>query len=117
MVIIPLKEKDEEIRYFLKLALPMTERKVNEKTREKTIHVLETIAFSTSHKVRGPLTTILGLASLLQKDLVKVEEFRSVANQLVASSEELSMATSDMVKFVNEHKVSIQEASPESAQS
>jgi PAS domain S-box-containing protein len=117
LVIIPLKDKDEEIRYFLNLALPITERKVNEETREKTIHVLETIAFSTSHKVRGPLATIQGLASLLQKDLIKDEEFRSVANQLVASSNELSMATSDMVKFVNEHKVSIQEASPESAQS
>lgn len=116
LVIIPLKDKDEEIRYFLSLALPITERRQNEETREKTMHVLETIAFSTSHKVRGPLATIQGLASLLQKDLIADEEFKSVANKLVACSDELSMATSDMVKFVNDHNISMQQASPESVQ-
>ena len=70
--------------------------------------VLENIAFRTSHKIRGPLARIQGLVSLVQKDLVKVEEMKSIATNLEACSFELNMATTDLVQFVNEHQNSIQ---------
>jgi PAS domain S-box-containing protein len=107
-VILPIKGKDDKVNYFLMLALPITERKLNEEAREKTVQVLENIAFRTSHKIRGPLARIQGLVGLVQKDLVRAEEIKSIATNLEACSFELNMATTDLVQFVNEHQNSIQ---------
>lgn len=106
-VIIPIKGRANKVSYFLTLALPITERKLHEEAREKTIQVLESIAFKTSHKVRGPLARIQGLVSLVKNNLVKEDEIGMVAQGLHDCSMELNHATSDLVKFVNEHQTDI----------
>jgi PAS domain S-box-containing protein len=103
VVILPIKEKGEGIDYFLTLALPVTERKLYEESREKTIEVLESIAFNTSHNIRGPLTRIEGLATLIQKDSITPDEFQWVAEKMLVCTQELNKATTDLVGFVNIH--------------
>lgn len=107
-VIIPIGGKTETVNYFLTLGLPITERKQTEETRDKTLNLLETIAFQTSHKVRGPLARIEGLVNLIQRDLVSKEELKMVTAKLKDSSIEVNLATSDLVNFVNDHQISIQ---------
>lgn len=107
-VIIPIGGKTDVINYFLTLGLPITERKQTEETRDKTLNLLETIAFQTSHKVRGPLARIEGLVNLIQHDLVSIDEIKMVSAKLKDSSIEVNLATSDLVNFVNDHQISIQ---------
>ncbi|NOS93485.1 MAG: PAS domain S-box protein [Cyclobacteriaceae bacterium] len=107
-VIIPIGGKTDTINYFLTLGLPITERKQTEETRDKTLSLLETIAFQTSHKVRGPLARIEGLVNLIQHDLVSMAELKMVSAKLKDSSIEVNLATSDLVNFVNDHQISIQ---------
>jgi PAS domain S-box-containing protein len=107
-VIIPINSREGKINYFLMLGLPITERKTNEESREKTIRLLEAIAFRTSHKIRGPLARIQGLIHLVQRDLIRPEEFKVISARLEDCSIELNSATTDLVEFVNDHQNSIQ---------
>jgi PAS domain S-box-containing protein len=109
MVILPIKGKTDTIDYFLTLSLPITERKLHEEARENTIQILESIAFSTSHDIRGPLHRIQGLANLVQKDFVTRDEFKQVADQILICSQELNKATTELVGFVNTHQTIIQQ--------
>lgn len=108
-VVIPIYDSSETISSFLTLGLPVTERKLREKIREDTHALLETIAFGASHKIRGPLASIKGLTNLVQKELINDEEFKLVAEKLLICSEELNMAASELVSFVEDHQDSIQE--------
>lgn len=107
-VILPVKNEKDAINYFLTLSLPITERKLHEESREKTIQLIETVAFRTSHNIRGPLTRIQGLTDLIQNDLVTVEEFKWVANKIFIGTQEIDRVTSELVEFVNTHQSSIQ---------
>ncbi|MBY0433603.1 MAG: PAS domain S-box protein [Cyclobacteriaceae bacterium] len=103
-VIIPIRGEEDKVSYFLILALSITERKNTEEAREKTLKVLETIAYQTSHKVRGPLARIQGLVSLVQRDLVVGDELKMITEKLDICAVELNSATSDLVNFVNDHQ-------------
>lgn len=107
-VIIPIKGKSDKINYLLTLALPITERKEQEESREKTLRLLESIAFKTSHKVRGPIARIQGLAGLVQNDLIDLHELKFVTKSMEESCKELNNATSELVKFINDHHETIE---------
>lgn len=102
-VVIPIKGADGFVKYFLSLGLPVTERKLNEQMISKTQSVLETIAFKTSHNIRGPLTRMQGLTNLIQNDLIQEEEYKWVADKLLISSQEIDKVTTELVEFVNTH--------------
>lgn len=102
-VIIPMRESEGMIKHFLTLGLPVTERKQHEKMREEAREMLEVIAFRVSHKIHGPMATIEGLTMLLQQKLVSQDEFEMIAQKLAASNNDLKDATSELVRFVNNH--------------
>jgi PAS domain S-box-containing protein len=104
MVIMPIKNEKDSTIYFLTLALPITDRKEAEEKQEETSKMLESIAFRTSHKVRGPLARIMGLTNLLEKGAIDKTEVEYVSKKLVESSSELDSATHDLTVFVNEHR-------------
>jgi PAS domain S-box-containing protein len=108
MVILPVMSADDSINYFLTLSLPITERKQHAESREKTIKLIETVAFKTSHAIRGPLTRIQGLTNLIQNDHVTVKEFKALADKILDGSQEINTVTTELVKFVNAHQSSIQ---------
>lgn len=112
-MIIPMKIRGDQISYFLMLAFPITQRKLNEESRDKTLRMLENIAFQTSHKIRGPLARIQGLMSLVQKDMIETSELKTIINNLVTCSSELNLATSDLVNFVIENQNFMEEDSHE----
>lgn len=103
-VVIPIRNGYGNIDSFLTLGLPITERKLNEKMREETRGLLETIAFRASHKIRGPLARIKGLTELVRRDMLEQKEFKSIAEKLAVCSEEVNMATSELVSYVYSHQ-------------
>lgn len=103
-VVMPLRNEDGKAVEFLALGIPITERKLATELKTKTQNLLEAIAFRTSHKIRGPLTTIDGLMNLLKRHLVSQEEYDSIVKKLSDSNDELKEATSELVRFVNNHQ-------------
>jgi PAS domain S-box-containing protein len=103
MVVIPLENDKGMVNYFLTLALPITERKEAEEQREKTVKMLEGIAFRASHKVRGPIARIQGLMYLMNNDYIEKEEMELITNSLKTSIYEMDLATSELTSFVNTH--------------
>jgi PAS domain S-box-containing protein len=104
MVVLPLRNKNGLSQYYLMLGLPVTERKKLDEERANSEKILESIAFQTSHDIRGPLKRIIGLTHLLEMDMVKKEEIEAVVRQLVESSKDLDMATSGLSNFVYERQ-------------
>jgi PAS domain S-box-containing protein len=103
MVVIPLKNEKGATNYFLTLALPITERKEAEEKKEKTMKLLEDIAFKASHKVRGPIARIQGIMNLLEKGYLANEEMNSISHFLKVSVTEMDVATRELTTFVNTH--------------
>lgn len=103
-VVIPIGNDSGNVEHFLSLGLPITERKLHEQIQEKTRGILESIAFSASHNIRGPMARIKGLANLIEMDVFDNEEFKMVAHKFSVCSDELNTATSELVNFVHNHQ-------------
>lgn len=103
-VVIPVKNNGGAVSYFLTLGLPITERKMNEEMRNKTLLLLQKLAFDTSHNVRGPIARLLGLGQLVQNNMVEGAEQRYVMEQIVSTTHELNLVTSEFVEFLNTHR-------------
>lgn len=105
-VILPVKNENGVLRYFLMLALPITERKEMEEQRAKAMQILESITHRASHDIRGPLARMMGLSTLLERELVKEDELGYVARSLLLSSHELDNAIHELTAFIaNNHKL------------
>lgn len=100
-VVIPVTGKDVVKPYLLILGFSIDERKGLEERNRKAMDTLESIAFRTSHDIRGPLSRIMGLTNLLEKNYVNNEEVADVAKKLLTSSVELNKATSALTEFIN----------------
>lgn len=104
MIILPIKNHKGVIKYNLILALPITDRKILEEQQKEELDTLEKIAFQTSHKVRGPLARILGLTSLMEKELLHPNEIEFTINMIVKSAKELDTSTSELTQFISNNK-------------
>jgi PAS domain S-box-containing protein len=107
-VVLPVRRENDFVNYFLILSLPITERKLYEQAQAETMQLIETVAFRTSHNIRGPLTRIQGLVNLVQKDFVAPEEFKWVVDKILDGSQEIDQVTTELVDFLNTHKSSIE---------
>ncbi|MEO8471294.1 MAG: PAS domain S-box protein [Chryseolinea sp.] len=87
--------------YYLILGFPISERKELELAQLKSAETLEALAFHTSHEIKGPLSRILGLTNLLERDFVEKKELTFVAKQLVVCSRELDKATTELTGYIN----------------
>lgn len=90
--------------YFLILGFPISEKKELELAQLKAAEALEALAYHTSHEIRGPLSRILGLTNLLERDFVEKKELTFVARQLVVCSKELDKATTELTGYINSHE-------------
>lgn len=103
-VIMPMRSPQHNtIRKLLLLGLPITDRKVAEEERNKTIKIFEAIAFRTSHNVRGPLTRILGLSHLVRKNMVQKHEINTIAEKFTEAAYELDIVTRDLTAYINNY--------------
>lgn len=84
------------------LSIDITERKRADEKRIEYIHGLEEILFVTSHKVRQPITQILGLSNLLEKDVHSPEDLKRITLYMKNSLRSLDQFTKDLTKLLND---------------
>jgi len=71
---------------------------------KQNIQHLEEILFSISHKVRQPVAHILGIANLLDNDLITKEELNEIASYMKESSLNLHKFTHELTELVSDAK-------------
>lgn len=106
-VILPVLNADNEIQYYLSLRLLITEKK-NAEAIEQTENIkkLNEVLQMTSHFVRGPIATSLGLINILEKDKeIEINELKQILNHLRTNIINLDIYTKDLTKFVYEWEV------------
>ncbi|WP_276372184.1 PAS domain S-box protein [Chryseolinea sp. H1M3-3] len=103
MVVMPVKAQNEASPYLLILGLSISERKVLEEKNRKAVSALESVAFRTSHEIKGPLARIMGLTNILDRGFFDNSEMPYITRQLAYSSRELDMATHALTVFVNQY--------------
>ncbi len=67
MIISPIKNHAGEVYKYMSVNYDITERKSLELSQEVLLNDFADYAFQTSHKLRGPLSSMLGLISIFKK--------------------------------------------------
>lgn len=81
----------------------LKERKTEECLKEY-ISGLEKIMFMTSHKVRQPITHILGISNLLDISINSQADFKKSINYLKQSALTLDAFTKELIEFMSDLK-------------
>ena len=83
------------------LSIDITERKKIEEKRIEYINGLEQMLFMTSHRVRQPITQIMGMSSLLNTTQSTHEDLVQITNYMKKSVESLDSFTKELTTFMN----------------
>lgn len=90
-------------RKFILTGYDITELKIAEQEKQKYINNLEEMMFMTSHKMRHPVTQIMGIESLLNYNLSK-EELVKVIGYMKESVNSLDNFTRELTLFIHNSK-------------
>jgi len=79
------------------------EQEVEKRTSELTQYTkhLEQYAFVTAHNLRAPVAQIIGLGSLLKKNVSDEEERNIIADRIIQSSKELDLVIKELNAILN----------------
>jgi PAS domain S-box-containing protein len=84
------------------LSIDITERKKAEEKKSEYLQGLEEMLFITSHKVRQPVTQILGMVSLLNKEDCTQEDLLKISGYMKDSLDSLNNFTNELTQFLHE---------------
>lgn len=73
-VIIPIKNEKNQISEFFALRLLITDKKEYQQEQEENLKTFKAILWDVSHKLRGPITTCIGMTNLLEENADKMNE-------------------------------------------
>ncbi|SMG29731.1 PAS domain S-box-containing protein [Marivirga sericea] len=85
IVISPIKNHEGKIYKFMSISYDITEKKDLEINQQKLLDDFTEYAFQTSHELRGPLTSMMGLAGLFERyedPAYLVAKLKSTAQQM-----------------------------------
>src|ERR1043165_146744 len=85
----------------------ITERKQAEKDRAMYTQMLEDMLFDVSHKIRKPLTTIMGLLPVLKHRDISSGRTSDVFDYFIASANELEGYTRELNKLLHQGKIDL----------
>ncbi len=83
------------------LSIDITERKKIEENRIEYINGLEKMLFMTSHRVRQPITQIMGMSSLLNTTKSTREDLLQITDYMKQSVESLDSFTKELTTYMN----------------
>ncbi|WP_018341793.1 PAS domain-containing protein [Cytophaga aurantiaca] len=83
------------------LSIDITERKKVEEERIEYIHGLEQMLFITSHKVRQPVTQIMGMSELLNATKSSREDLLQITDYMKQSINSLDSFTQELTLYMN----------------
>lgn len=102
-VVLPIKNEDGKIVQYLSLRIPINDRKNAEKEKQEYLSGLEQMLFMTSHEVRKPLTSCLGLMNLVEgEEPLSKAELWNIIKHLKSSALELDIFTKKLTIFLYE---------------
>lgn len=84
-VLNPVFDQNNKIYKFISVRYDITHRKELEETQSILLHDLHEYSFQTSHELRGPLTTLMGLTDLFEEFEDKefmIEKIKEATNEV-----------------------------------
>ena len=90
------------------LSVDITKRKNAEQEKIKYLNNLEEMLFIISHKIRQPVTNVLGIANLLRSSNLTQEELIKVTDFTKDSFSSLDVFTKELTEFVQKLKLEMQ---------
>jgi PAS domain S-box-containing protein len=113
-VIIPIRSASGVTNNYLSLRLPITERKNAEMERAQYTLRLQEMLRMTSHRVRAPLATCLGIMNMMaeQPDMPEEEE-KKLFGHLRESALHLDQFTHELTTFLTELQKKYEGIAPE----
>ncbi|ADR23070.1 hypothetical protein MATR_30810 [Marivirga tractuosa] len=85
IVISPIKNHKGEVYKFMSISYDITEKKNLQLNQQKLLDDFTDYAFQTSHELRGPLTSMMGLTTLFEKHedpSYLIEKLKATAEQM-----------------------------------
>lgn len=73
-VIIPIRNEKNQINEFFALRLLITDKKKYQQEQEENLKTFKAILWDVSHKLRGPISTCIGMTNLLETKLDNMSE-------------------------------------------
>lgn len=114
LYIAPVKDKKENTNYFVALLSDITDAKKVESTLreknkqlEKTNQELDSFVYSTSHELRSPLMSVLGLLNLMETD-IEEEEKATYLGMIRESISRLDNIIHDIIDYSRNSRIDIQ---------
>lgn len=83
------------------LSIDITDRKIAEQSHKDYIQDLEEMMFITSHRVRQPITNMLGIMHLLESSDLSLEELRITMGSLKHSIQSLDLYTRELTDHIS----------------
>jgi len=94
---------------ILTIGRDVTELKKAELKMSKYVEDLERIAFMTSHKVRSPIATMLGLVELLRMNAIHSDQWGTVFASFDKCISDLDLYSKELGSFVNQRQLARRE--------
>lgn len=94
-------ENEEKEKRAIELALAYNELKRTEAFLKEYISGLEEMMFMTSHKVRQPVASILGITNLLDQSLNSPDEMKRLIEYIKKSALSLDVFTKELTAFMS----------------
>lgn len=98
--IIPIFDSNGKIKQYFSLRIPIDDKKKLEKYNEMRIKALRKMLFQVSHKVRQPVTQILGIADVLESSILSQEELSEIIEGMKNAALLLDRFTKELNKFM-----------------
>lgn len=104
--IAPLRGEAGAVLNVLVIHTDILERKASEESRVRHIEALEKMMFMISHKLRYPISSAMGLATLLRRPDISLEEKLKCIDYIHRSVVEADGYVMELSEFVNGHRIS-----------
>lgn len=98
-ILHPLENSDK----YILTGYDITDLKKAEQEKQQYINDLEQMMFMTSHKVRHPISQLIGISNLLEEELSK-EEVTGIISYIKNSILSLETFTRELTMFIHESK-------------
>ncbi|MGM0579714.1 MAG: PAS domain S-box protein [Bacteroidota bacterium] len=113
MIVSPIKNHKGQIYKFMSISYEITDKKNLEINQQKLLDDFTEYAFQTSHELRGPLTSMMGLTTLFEKyedPAYLVEKLKSTAEQMDVvirkMNDSLSRTALNLIRDKRDHQSS-----------
>ncbi len=87
---------------ILILSMDISERKVRELERQRRIDEAKEILNRISHDIRQPVSSIVGVANLLDSDMVSEHDLKAVSSYMKESVQRLDQHTRELTDYVSQ---------------